>query len=178
MRRKRLRRWKWIITTLTVLSAARIWTTPDDSATLIPVDFADLLIAFHGSNVALLNFSQSLVNADAPDDDYYEVPSECVASIRAFLTDAGYPPQTDHEIYSQLLATQDLDDAYPAVIFDASFWFLWIAPFVLTMYLWGRDRAYPPGCCTNCGYSLAGLEPDRCPECGAATGIARSRPQA
>ena len=46
-------------------------------------------------------------------------------------------------------------------------WFLLALAFILTAYLWYRDRRrWPPGHCQKCGYDLTGNESGRCPECG------------
>ena len=37
---------------------------------------------------------------------------------------------------------------------------------LLALPLLGRERQREPGCCDACGYDLAGLAADRCPECG------------
>jgi hypothetical protein len=46
-------------------------------------------------------------------------------------------------------------------------WLVFLPAFVLTAFLWWRDRRrFPPGHCQNCGYNLTGNVSGRCPECG------------
>ncbi len=53
-------------------------------------------------------------------------------------------------------------------------------PFLLvaapTAFMFYRDRKrIPPGHCKTCGYNLTGAEHERCPECGVACDLKRSR---
>lgn len=63
----------------------------------------------------------------------------------------------------------------PCLLSQAQFVYTWVdipywcivTPFVaLTVVLFWRSRPFPPGACSNCGYSLRGLTSRKCPECG------------
>lgn len=55
---------------------------------------------------------------------------------------------------------------------SAALWHLWIggALWVWAVKIGRRSAREHSGCCTACGYSLAGLAGDRCPECGRRVG--------
>lgn len=46
------------------------------------------------------------------------------------------------------------------------FWCLLPLAAIPTVILWRGDRAFPPGCCQDCGYDLTGNTTGACSECG------------
>ena len=53
--------------------------------------------------------------------------------------------------------------------FAVPFWLISIFGLVCASAAWRRMMRPRPGCCSQCGYSLAGLESELCPECGTAS---------
>ena len=75
--------------------------------------------------------------------------------------------------WTGLQATYIRQSSFTASDVRIPYWMLLTTGFVAVMWLRRRLRRLPAGCCAGCGYDLRAT-PERCPECGRATGTIRS----